>query len=234
MRDVGGEPGGSAGEHRRRRVRGSRLSRPPRPGDSRGIAAETATTESARPDSTAPDTAAPESTTPETAASETAAPATPGDGLDALGSTRPDAAEADARDAESDASPVRRVPGDRRGPSVMARAASAAERFRARPGPYAGPDRSERSRPEARRRGEGDRNPTDSGAADREPYDSHAPGPSDDHERGLRGLIGGGSSQVSVAAAMRARDASRPTDEDIAIAEQTLTIVHRGWVPRDN
>jgi hypothetical protein len=66
--------------------------------------------------------------------------------------------------------------------------------------------------------------------------DGHRPGPAHDDrdsERGLRGLIGGGSSQVSVTAAMRARDAARPTDEDIAHAEATLNIVHRGWVPRD-
>jgi hypothetical protein len=68
---------------------------------------------------------------------------------------------------------------------------------------------------------------------EREPYDSHLAVPTDDHERGLRGLIGGGSSQVSVEAAMRARDSARPTDADIAHAEETLTIVHRGWVPRD-
>jgi hypothetical protein len=54
-----------------------------------------------------------------------------------------------------------------------------------------------------------------------------------DSERGLRGLVGGGSSQGSVAAAMRARDAARPTDAEIARAEATLSIVHRGWVPRD-
>jgi hypothetical protein len=52
-------------------------------------------------------------------------------------------------------------------------------------------------------------------------------------ERGLRGLVGGGSSQVNVTAAMRARDASRPTDEDLAAAEAELPIVRRGWVPRD-
>jgi hypothetical protein len=68
---------------------------------------------------------------------------------------------------------------------------------------------------------------------EREPYDSHLAVPTDDHERGLRGLIGGGSSQVSVEAAMRARDSARPTDADIAHAEDTLIIVHRGWVPRD-
>jgi hypothetical protein len=54
-----------------------------------------------------------------------------------------------------------------------------------------------------------------------------------DAERGLRGLVGAGPSQVSVAAAMRARDASRPTDEDIAAAEQDLVIVRRHYVPTD-
>jgi hypothetical protein len=52
-------------------------------------------------------------------------------------------------------------------------------------------------------------------------------------ERGLRGLVGGGSSQVNVAAAMRARDASRPSDDHLAAAEADLPIVRRGWVPRD-
>ena len=56
----------------------------------------------------------------------------------------------------------------------------------------------------------------------------------EDHERGLRGLVGAGSSQVSISAAMRARDAARPTDQEIATAEATLAIVHRGWVPRDS
>lgn len=57
----------------------------------------------------------------------------------------------------------------------------------------------------------------------------------DDHdlERGLRGLIGLGASQVSISAAMRARDAARPTAEDLARAEAELEIVRRGWVPRD-
>jgi hypothetical protein len=52
-------------------------------------------------------------------------------------------------------------------------------------------------------------------------------------ERGLRGLVGGGSSQVSVAAAMRARDATRPTPEDLASAETNLMIIRRGWTPPD-
>lgn len=54
-----------------------------------------------------------------------------------------------------------------------------------------------------------------------------------DVERGLRSLVGAGSSQVSVIAAMRARDASRPSEEDLARAEESLLIVRRGWVPRD-
>jgi hypothetical protein len=54
-----------------------------------------------------------------------------------------------------------------------------------------------------------------------------------DVERGLRSLVGAGSSQVSIAAAMRARDAARPTKEDLARAEESLQIIRRGWVPRD-
>jgi len=77
------------------------------------------------------------------------------------------------------------------------------------------------------------RQPAERAAADS--YDLHTAMGGDDREseRGLRGLVGGGSSQVGVLAAMRARDASRPTDADLAAAEANLTIVHRGWVPRD-
>ncbi len=53
-------------------------------------------------------------------------------------------------------------------------------------------------------------------------------------ERGLRGLVGSGSSQVSVGAALRARDAARPSDEHLAEAEERLTIVRRNWVPRED
>jgi hypothetical protein len=56
----------------------------------------------------------------------------------------------------------------------------------------------------------------------------------DQVERGLRGLVGSGSSQVSITAALRARDAARPTDDDIAAAEAGLTIVRRNWVPRED
>ncbi len=52
-------------------------------------------------------------------------------------------------------------------------------------------------------------------------------------ERGLRGLVGGGSSQVSPRAALRARDAARPRPEDLARAEAELQVVRRHWTPRD-
>jgi hypothetical protein len=52
-----------------------------------------------------------------------------------------------------------------------------------------------------------------------------------DVERGLRGLVGSGSSQVSVSAALRARDATRPTDAHLAEAEHNLAIVRRNWSP---
>ncbi|WP_373684033.1 hypothetical protein [Micromonospora solifontis] len=55
----------------------------------------------------------------------------------------------------------------------------------------------------------------------------------EDGERGLRGLVGSGSSQVSVTAALRARDATRPTDADLAEAEARVVIVRRNWIPRD-
>lgn len=54
-----------------------------------------------------------------------------------------------------------------------------------------------------------------------------------DSERGLRGLVGSGTSQVSPGAALRARDAARPTEDDLAAVERDLVIVRRNWVPRD-
>jgi hypothetical protein len=63
---------------------------------------------------------------------------------------------------------------------------------------------------------------------------SHGNGDDRETERGLRGLVGSGSSQVAVGAALRARDAARPTDADIAEAEEHLLIVRRGWVPRED
>ncbi|MEU0550988.1 hypothetical protein [Micromonospora sp. NPDC005979] len=55
-----------------------------------------------------------------------------------------------------------------------------------------------------------------------------------DGERGLRGLVGSGSSQVGLSAALRARDAARPSDDDLADAEARLVVVRRNWVPRED
>jgi len=52
-------------------------------------------------------------------------------------------------------------------------------------------------------------------------------------DRGLRGLVGAGPSQVGVHGAMRARDAARPRAEDLAAAERDLLIVRRHYVPPD-
>jgi hypothetical protein len=52
-------------------------------------------------------------------------------------------------------------------------------------------------------------------------------------ERGLRGLVGAGPSQVGVRAAMRARDAARPTAEDLAEAERDVVVVRRNYTPPD-
>ncbi|MFL6129488.1 MAG: hypothetical protein ACJ73E_10535 [Mycobacteriales bacterium] len=54
-----------------------------------------------------------------------------------------------------------------------------------------------------------------------------------DLERGLRGIVGSGPSQVGLLGAMRARDAARPTEEDMAAAERDLAIVRRYYVPPD-
>ncbi|MEU7846711.1 hypothetical protein AB0B74_12115 [Micromonospora parva] len=54
-----------------------------------------------------------------------------------------------------------------------------------------------------------------------------------DGERGLRGLVGSGSSQVGLSAALRARDAARPDDDDLAEAEARVVVVRRNWVPRE-
>ncbi|WBB66862.1 hypothetical protein [Micromonospora sp. WMMD812] len=54
-----------------------------------------------------------------------------------------------------------------------------------------------------------------------------------DSERGLRGLVGSGSSQVGLSAALRARDAARPTEADLAEAEARVVVVRRNWVPRE-
>jgi hypothetical protein len=50
-------------------------------------------------------------------------------------------------------------------------------------------------------------------------------------ERGLRGLVGAGPSQVGLSGAMRARDAARPTEADEAAAKRDLRLVRRNYVP---
>ena len=57
--------------------------------------------------------------------------------------------------------------------------------------------------------------------------------PRDTGERGLRDLIGAGPSQLGVSGALRGRDVNRPTEEDLAEAEETLVIVRRHWTPMD-
>ena len=52
-------------------------------------------------------------------------------------------------------------------------------------------------------------------------------------ERGLRDLIGGGPSQLGVEGALRGRDLNRPTEQDLARAEEQLVIVRRNWKPLD-
>jgi hypothetical protein len=53
-------------------------------------------------------------------------------------------------------------------------------------------------------------------------------------ERGLRGLVGSGASQVGTTAAMRARDASRPSPEEEAEAMERVVVVRRNWIPRED
>jgi hypothetical protein len=79
----------------------------------------------------------------------------------------------------------------------------------------------------------GTHDPTTGATEPRRGYGGGAPAEDRDGERGLRGLIGSGASQVSVRAALRARDAARPTDADLAEAEERLVVVRRNWVPRE-
>lgn len=81
-----------------------------------------------------------------------------------------------------------------------------------------------------------DHPPTDKGAEkDRvePPTERRRPTDMDKAERGLRGLVGAGPSQLSAAAAMRARDAARPSAEDLAAADD-LPLVRRNYVPPDD
>jgi hypothetical protein len=50
-------------------------------------------------------------------------------------------------------------------------------------------------------------------------------------DRGLRDLVGAGSSQVGVSGALRARDVNRPSEEELAQAERDVVVVRRNWKP---
>lgn len=54
---------------------------------------------------------------------------------------------------------------------------------------------------------------------------------SDPSERGLRDLVGAGPSQLGPVRAMRVRDVNRPSADELAEAEQDVTIVRRHWKP---
>jgi len=55
-----------------------------------------------------------------------------------------------------------------------------------------------------------------------------------DPDHVLRGLVGSGPSLLRPDAAMRARDASRPTPEDLAEAEETVIVIRRQYVPTES
>jgi hypothetical protein len=50
-------------------------------------------------------------------------------------------------------------------------------------------------------------------------------------DRGLRDLVGSGSSQLGLSGALRARDVNRPSEEDLAAAERSIVLVRRNWKP---
>jgi hypothetical protein len=55
-----------------------------------------------------------------------------------------------------------------------------------------------------------------------------------DVERGLRGIVGAGPSQVGLLGAMRARDAAKPTAEEMAAAERDVVVVRRHYLAPDS
>ncbi|WAX58126.1 hypothetical protein M6B22_04995 [Jatrophihabitans cynanchi] len=50
-------------------------------------------------------------------------------------------------------------------------------------------------------------------------------------DRGLRGLVGAGPSQLGVSGALRGRDVNRPSEQDLAEAERDVVLVRRNWKP---
>jgi len=76
--------------------------------------------------------------------------------------------------------------------------------------------------------------PTDNAAEKAESAaERRRPTEMDKAERGLRGLVGAGPSQLTISAAMRARDAARPTPDELAAADE-LPLVRRNYVPPDD
>lgn len=55
-----------------------------------------------------------------------------------------------------------------------------------------------------------------------------------DSERGWRELAGSSPSQVGLSGALRARDVARPTADDLAAAERSVTVVRRHWQPPES
>jgi hypothetical protein len=101
----------------------------------------------------------------------------------------------------------------------------------------AGPIRRRRRRKATRAQGAADTSPPAAAASTPTSAEGAAPPRRrrpQSAERGLRDLVGAGHSQLGVSGALRARDVSRPTDEDLAAADQELVIVRRNWRPADS
>ena len=64
--------------------------------------------------------------------------------------------------------------------------------------------------------------------------EAEPPRPEPAEDKALRGLLGAGPSPRPLDAAMRARAASQPTDEDLAEAEETVVLIRRQYVPTES
>jgi hypothetical protein len=73
--------------------------------------------------------------------------------------------------------------------------------------------------------------PTESTPPTAKPARKRRPARETGTDRGLRDLVGAGRSQLGVGGALRARDVNRPTEQDLAAAEQDVAIVRRNWKP---
>lgn len=75
--------------------------------------------------------------------------------------------------------------------------------------------------------------PADDSPAEPKPPRRPRPQRGDPNEHGLRDLVGAGRSQLGVSGALRGRDVNRPTEQDVAEAEESLVIVRRHWQPTE-